>query len=154
VTYLGASLLVVYLPVAFLKDWTRNLLKRQSSKSGNDATNVNGSSDELSSPLSRKIFEMELQGTLTKKDSELDLASSEEGKPLVSRHKDDLNVLIHDKEPTIREIAMCGFYIAPIWFVTEVKYQQGCKMNVQNQDKNISILLVRIYLLGFLFCFA
>ncbi|KAH8504168.1 hypothetical protein H0E87_011721 [Populus deltoides] len=119
VTYLGASLLVVYLPVAFLKDWTRNLLKRQSSKSGNDATNVNGSSDELSSPLSRKIFEMELQGTLTKKDSELDLASSEEGKPLVSRHKDDLNVLIHDKEPTIREIAMCGFYIAPIWFVTE-----------------------------------
>ncbi|KAG6772830.1 hypothetical protein POTOM_024255 [Populus tomentosa] len=119
VTYLGASLLVVYLPVAFLKDWTCNLLKRQSSKSGNDAANINGSSDELSSPMSCKIFEMELQGTLTKKDSELDLASSEEEKPLVSRHKDDLNVLIHDKEPTTREIAMCGFYIAPIWFVTE-----------------------------------
>ncbi|KAJ6329984.1 hypothetical protein OIU76_008750 [Salix suchowensis] len=119
VTYLGASLLVVYLPVAFLKDWTCNLLKRQSSKSGNDAASVNGSSDELSSPLSRKIFEIELQGTLTKKDSELDLASSEEGKPLVSRHKDDLNALKHDKELTTREIAMCGFYIAPIWFVTE-----------------------------------
>ena len=117
--------MVVYLPVAFFKDWTCNLLKRQSSKSGNDAANVNGSSDELSSPLSRKIFEMELQGTLTKKDSELDLASSEEGKPLVSRHKDDLNVLIHGKEPTTREIAMCGFYIAPIWFVTEVRLLQG-----------------------------
>ncbi|KAJ6697813.1 SOLUTE CARRIER FAMILY 35 MEMBER F5 [Salix purpurea] len=58
-------------------------------------------------------------GTLTKKDSELDLASTEEGKPLVSRHKDDLNALKHDKELTTREIAMCGFYIAPIWFVTE-----------------------------------
>uniref|UniRef100_A0A6N2K348 ER membrane protein complex subunit 7 beta-sandwich domain-containing protein n=1 Tax=Salix viminalis TaxID=40686 RepID=A0A6N2K348_SALVM len=40
-------------------------------------------------------------------------------KALVSRHKDDLNVLKHDKELTSREIAMCGFYIAPIWFVTE-----------------------------------
>ncbi|KAJ6296831.1 hypothetical protein OIU78_022539, partial [Salix suchowensis] len=103
VTYLGASLLVVYLPVAFLKDWTCNLLKRQSSKSGNDVASVNGSSDELSSPLSRKIFEIELQGTLTKKDIELDLASTEEGKPLVSRHKDDLNALKHDKELTTRE---------------------------------------------------
>ncbi|KAJ6349610.1 hypothetical protein OIU77_007066, partial [Salix suchowensis] len=103
VTYLGASLLVVYLPVAFLKDWTCNLLKRQSSKSGNDAASVNGSSDELSSPLSRKIIEIELQGTLTKKDSELDLASTEEGNPLVSRHKDDLNALKHDKELTTRE---------------------------------------------------
>ncbi|KAB5513886.1 hypothetical protein DKX38_027792 [Salix brachista] len=118
VTYLGASLMVVYLPLAFLKDWICNLLKRQTSKSGNEAANINGSSDELNSPLSRKIFELELQGTLTKKDSELDLTSSEE-RPLVSRHKDDLNVLKHDKELTTREIAMCGFYIAPIWFVTE-----------------------------------
>ncbi|KAJ6673976.1 SOLUTE CARRIER FAMILY 35 MEMBER F5 [Salix viminalis] len=118
VTYLGASLMVVYLPLAFLKDWICNLLKRQTSKSGNEAANINGSSDELNSPLSRKIFELELQGTLTKKDSELDLTSSEE-RPLVSRHKDDLNVLKHDKELTSREIAMCGFYIAPIWFVTE-----------------------------------
>ncbi|KAJ6758608.1 SOLUTE CARRIER FAMILY 35 MEMBER F5 [Salix koriyanagi] len=118
VTYLGASLMVVYLPLAFLKDWICNLLKRQTSKSGNEAANINGSSNELNSPLSRKIFELELQGTLTKKDSELDLTSSEE-RPLVSRHKDDLNVLKHDKELTTREIAMCGFYIAPIWFVTE-----------------------------------
>ncbi|KAG6740314.1 hypothetical protein POTOM_055760 [Populus tomentosa] len=119
VTYLGASLMVVYLPLAFLKDWICNLLKRRTSKSGNDAANINGSSDEFSSPLSHKIFELELQGTLTKKGSELDLTSSEEGRPLVSRHKDDLNVLKHEKELTAREIAMCGFYIAPIWFVTE-----------------------------------
>ncbi|KAI5556225.1 hypothetical protein BDE02_18G020500 [Populus trichocarpa] len=119
VTYLGASLMVVYLPLAFLKDWICNLLKRRTSKSGNDAANINGSSDEFSSPLSHKIFELELQGALTKKGSELDLTSSEEGRPLVSRHKDDLNVLKHEKELTAREIAMCGFYIAPIWFVTE-----------------------------------
>jgi solute carrier family 35 protein F5 len=116
--------MVVYLPLAFLKDWICNLLKRRTSKSGNDAANINGSSDEFSSPLSHKIFELELQGTLTKKGSELDLTSSEEGRPLVSRHKDDLNVLKHEKELTAREIAMCGFYIAPIWFVTEVRLLQ------------------------------
>ncbi|ONI34459.1 hypothetical protein PRUPE_1G483500 [Prunus persica] len=33
VTYLGASLMVVYIPIAFIKDWLCNLLKRRSSKS-------------------------------------------------------------------------------------------------------------------------
>lgn len=124
-TYLGASLMVVYLPVAFVKDWICDLLKRKSSKSGNDGANINGSSDELSSPLSGKIFEMELQGTLTKKGSELDLISQEEGRPLVDRQKDDLNVLKHDKELTTKEIAKYGFYITPIWFVTEVRVVQS-----------------------------
>ncbi|EEF46931.1 uncharacterized transporter C405.03c [Ricinus communis] len=119
VTYLGASLMVVYLPIAFLKDWICKILKHRSSKSGKDAGSLNECSDGLNSPLSQKIFEMELQGTLTRKDSEADLSSEAEGKPLVPRHKDDLNVLKHDKELTTREIATYGFYIAPIWFVTE-----------------------------------
>ncbi|XP_065850631.1 uncharacterized vacuolar membrane protein YML018C [Euphorbia lathyris] len=117
VTYLGASLMVVYLPIAFLKDWICKILKRRSSKSGKASGTINESSDGLSSPL--KIFEMELQGTLTRKDSEADFSAQEEGKPLVSRFKDDSNVLKHDKELTTREIATYGFYIAPIWFVTE-----------------------------------
>lgn len=113
--------MVVYLPIAFLKDWLCNLLKCRASKNGKDAENINESSDGFNSPLSRKIFEMELQATLTRKDSDTDLSSQSEGMPLVPRHKDDLNVLKHDKELTTREIAMYGFYIAPIWFVTEVR---------------------------------
>lgn len=114
VTYLGASLMVVYLPVAFLKDWFCNLLKRRSSKSVKDAETLNETSAALNSPMRHRVFEMELQGTFNKKDSELDLSSSEEGMPLVSKLKDDAH-----KEPTTREIATIGFYIAPIWFVTE-----------------------------------
>ncbi|KAH9799005.1 EamA domain-containing protein [Citrus sinensis] len=106
--------MVVYLPVAFLKDWFCNLLKRRSSKSVKDAETLNETSAALNSPMRHRVFEMELQGTFNKKDSELDLSSSEEGMPLVSKLKDDAH-----KEPTTREIATIGFYIAPIWFVTE-----------------------------------
>ncbi|KAK0571023.1 hypothetical protein LWI29_009977 [Acer saccharum] len=103
VTYLGASLMVVYLPIAFLKDWFINFLKRRSSKSG--AESINESS---------AVFEMELQGTLNRKDSEKDLASHEEGRPLVSKFRDEAQ-----KALTTKEIATFGFYIAPIWFLTE-----------------------------------
>lgn len=107
--------MVVYLPIAFLKDWLCNLLKRRSSKSGKDAESVNDSSAAINSPMRHKIFEMELQGTFTRKDSELDLASQEEGRPLVAKLKEDVH-----KELTGREIATFGFYIAPVWFITEV----------------------------------
>ncbi|OAY53649.1 uncharacterized transporter C405.03c isoform X1 [Manihot esculenta] len=119
VTYLGASLMVVYLPIAFLKDWICKILKHRSSKSGKGAGSMNESSDGLNSPLSLKIFEIEVPASLTRKDSEAEISSQVEGKPLITRHKDDLSVLKHDKELTPREIAIYGFYIAPIWFITE-----------------------------------
>lgn len=111
VTYLGASLMVVYLPIAFIKDWLCNLLKRRSSKSGKDAESINESSAAINAPLQNKILEMEL----TRKDSEADLSFEEEGRPLVNKLKGDGH-----RELTTREIATYGFYIAPIWFVTEV----------------------------------
>ncbi|KAJ9159525.1 hypothetical protein P3X46_025031 [Hevea brasiliensis] len=80
----------------------------------------NESSDGFNSALSQKIFEIELQGILTRKDSKIDLSPQADGRPLILRRKDDFNVLKHDKELRIREIATYGFYIAPIWFVTEV----------------------------------
>ncbi|KAF5461394.1 hypothetical protein F2P56_017498 [Juglans regia] len=122
VTYLGASLLVVYLPVAFLKDWVCGILKRRSSKSGKNAESMNEFSVGLSSTLKyiggQKNFELEL-GTLNRKDSEADLSPLAEGRPLIAKHKDDAHILKQDRELTTREIATYGFYIAPIWFVTE-----------------------------------
>ncbi|KAJ8751804.1 hypothetical protein K2173_025992 [Erythroxylum novogranatense] len=118
VTYLGASLMVVYLPIAFLKDWLCTLLNRQSLKIGKVTENINESSDGFNSPLSGKLFEMELQGTFTKKDCEVNFLTEEE-ESLVPRHKEDVNVLKHENELSNKEIARYGFYIAPIWFVTE-----------------------------------
>ncbi|KAF4373113.1 hypothetical protein CsatB_008452 [Cannabis sativa] len=122
VTYLGASLMVVYLPVSFLKDWLCSLLRRRSSKGGKNAESMNEFSSGFTSPLKyggQKEYELEMQGMLTRKDSEADLSPLAEGRPLVSRHKDELHVLKQERKLTTREVATYGFYIAPIWFITE-----------------------------------
>ncbi|XP_009362310.1 uncharacterized vacuolar membrane protein YML018C [Pyrus x bretschneideri] len=123
VTYLGASLMVVYIPIAFIKDWLCNFLKCRSSRSGKNAESVNEFSAGFSSSIKlnglQKEFELEIHGSLTRKDSDAEFSPHIEEQPLVSKYKDDLNVLKHDKEVTTRQIATYGFYIAPLWFMTE-----------------------------------
>ncbi|KAF7150338.1 hypothetical protein RHSIM_Rhsim02G0203300 [Rhododendron simsii] len=123
VTYLGASLMVVYLPIAFIKDCICTMIRKRSCKNGRSAAISSGSPAGVSSPLKRigvhKIFELELEGPLNRKDSEVDLSSQEEGMPLVAKHGDDADMLKPHKELTNREVAAYGFYIAPIWFITE-----------------------------------
>ncbi|KAF6174671.1 hypothetical protein GIB67_008726, partial [Kingdonia uniflora] len=65
VTCLGASLMVVYLPIAFIKDWVFRSLKRCSSKS------------------SKNLFA---------RHKEIDLSAHEEDVPLVSRHKENMGM--------------------------------------------------------------
>uniref|UniRef100_A0A7N0U973 EamA domain-containing protein n=1 Tax=Kalanchoe fedtschenkoi TaxID=63787 RepID=A0A7N0U973_KALFE len=117
VTYLGASLMVVYLPIAFLKDWICGFLGRSSLES------CVATVGEVSSPLKylggQKLNETELRGILTKKDSDSDLQTQDDELPLVSKRKEDIAVLKPDKELTTREIATYGLLLAPIWFVTE-----------------------------------
>ncbi|MBA0547861.1 hypothetical protein Golob_018996, partial [Gossypium lobatum] len=125
VTYLGASLMVIYLPIAFIKDWVCNLLRRRSSKTVKDIESTDETSNEINSPLRHKIYEMELQGTLVRKDSDADFSPHIEGKPLVSKQKDEVQFLKQDKQLSAREIATIGFYIAPIWFVTEPQVKFG-----------------------------
>nr|DAD27254.1 TPA_asm: hypothetical protein HUJ06_028722 [Nelumbo nucifera] len=131
VTYLGASLMVVYLPIAFIKDWLCNSLRSDSSKNGKPSKTVDRSCAGLGSPLKfnglQKI-EMELQGSLPRKDSETDLSAHEEGRPLVPKHEEEMDPLKHDRELPTKEIAKYGFYIAPIWFVTEVRHYHGCHL--------------------------
>lgn len=115
--------MVVYLPIAFIKDWFYNLLKHRSSKSGK---NAESGRDEfpikIISPLKgngvQKNFETEL-ANVVRKDSDIDLSSLAEIAPLVAKYK-ETGVAKEEKELTAKEIATYGFYIAPIWFVTEV----------------------------------
>ncbi|PIN24020.1 putative membrane protein [Handroanthus impetiginosus] len=118
VTYLGASLMVIYLPIAFVKGWICNSLKRCSRKNG-QSTNEDsclGIGNPLEYIRGQKLFEM---GSLHRKDSELDLSEHEEGKLLVSEHGDTNGSIRHEKEITTKEIATYGFYLAPLWFITE-----------------------------------
>ncbi|CAH8305957.1 unnamed protein product [Eruca vesicaria subsp. sativa] len=117
VTYLGASLMIVYLPVAFLKDWLCRYLERRRSSRTNDVSSV----VDVGSPLRHKVIEMGLQGTITKKDSEEDFSSHEEDvRPLIGRGREETQSLRHGKEIiTTKQIVLYGLYLAPIWFVTE-----------------------------------
>uniref|UniRef100_A0A1D1Y053 Putative vacuolar membrane protein YML018C n=2 Tax=Anthurium amnicola TaxID=1678845 RepID=A0A1D1Y053_9ARAE len=123
VTYLGASLMVVYLPIAFLKDWLCNVFRKCSSKNGKNVEYAEKSSGTLDSPLkyngTQQMLEMQSQVPLTRKDSELDLSSQEEGMPFIPKHKDSMGMMKGKREFTAREVAMYGLYLAPLWFVTE-----------------------------------
>ncbi|XP_047157081.1 uncharacterized transporter C405.03c-like isoform X1 [Vigna umbellata] len=118
VTYLGASLMVVYLPVAFIKDWFYKLYRKQSSKTGKggDEFAVRIMSPRKSSGGQRNS-EVEM-GSMARKDSDADLSMNEESMPLVAKYN-DANATKANKQLTTREIAIYGFYIAPIWFLTE-----------------------------------
>ncbi|XXG71187.1 hypothetical protein AAC387_Pa07g0498 [Persea americana] len=123
ITYLGASLMVVYLPIAFIKDLICSSMRKRSSKSGKirNADIDNTFSDGLDSQNlheKQKILEMEMQGSLTRKDNEADLAAEEE-RSLIAKHKGGMEMLKQDKELTTKQIALYGFYIAPVWFMTE-----------------------------------
>ncbi|MQL84289.1 hypothetical protein Taro_016801, partial [Colocasia esculenta] len=107
-TYLGASLMVVYLPISILKDWLCNVFRKCSSKSGKNTEQT-----------AQKMLEMQSQSPLTRKDSEIDLSSQEEGTPLISKHRDVVDTVKVKREVTARQIALYGFYLAPIWFITE-----------------------------------
>ncbi|KAL6502095.1 hypothetical protein OROGR_027228 [Orobanche gracilis] len=119
VTYLGASLMVIYLPIAFIKDCLYNILKRRSRKNGQGE----GAFPGLGSPLEyiggQRIFEIEIQGSLKSKDSELDLVKHEDTKPLVSPQGGDVRNIKPGKQVTTKEIVMYGFGLAPLWFITE-----------------------------------
>ena len=56
---------------------------------------------------------------MARKDSDADLSMNEESMPLVTKYNDP-NASKANKQLTTREIAIYGFYIAPIWFLTEV----------------------------------
>ncbi|KAJ6796073.1 putative vacuolar membrane protein [Iris pallida] len=120
VTYLGASLMVVYLPISFIRDWFCSLLKKRKNKI---AEIVNNSG--LDSPLKlsgvQKILELGSHSPLSKKDSETDLSAHEEGKPFIANLEIECEdeALKENKQLTTREIATYAFYLAPIWFVTE-----------------------------------
>ncbi|XP_022637440.1 uncharacterized vacuolar membrane protein YML018C isoform X3 [Vigna radiata var. radiata] len=118
VTYLGASLMVVYLPIAFIKDWFYKLYKKKSSKTGKggDEFAVRIMSPRKSSGGQRNS-EVEM-GSMARKDSDADLSMNEESMPLVAKYN-DANATKANKQLTTREIATYGFYIAPIWFLTE-----------------------------------
>ncbi|KAL6012212.1 hypothetical protein ACLOJK_002690 [Asimina triloba] len=116
ITYLGVSLMTVYLPLAALKDWTYNFLRMRAN------SNVDKwSSLELDSPFRingmHNSLEREMRSCLI---NDTDLSEREEGQPLLVKiGEDESNVLNNDHALSSWEVARQSFLLAPLWFTTE-----------------------------------
>ncbi|KAG8495292.1 hypothetical protein CXB51_012963 [Gossypium anomalum] len=114
-TYLGVSLMVVYLPIALLKDWICNLFNSNLYRNLYDGSLVIDTSiglDEL--PQSA---EADLKRCLI---TDKDLSEREEGQPLnSSTEKDEPDLPDHGGGTSSWEAAKCSLYLTPIWFTTE-----------------------------------
>ncbi|KAG6587871.1 hypothetical protein SDJN03_16436, partial [Cucurbita argyrosperma subsp. sororia] len=119
VSYVTTSLLIVYLPIAFLKDWLMRFFYCCNSKCGDNLNVVYQSSVELQKVEVNFASEIEHQAQLSCKNCTIDMYSKDEGTPLVAVHVDKENTLKRDRKFTAKEVAAFGFCIAPIWFLTE-----------------------------------
>ncbi|XP_011623775.1 uncharacterized vacuolar membrane protein YML018C isoform X1 [Amborella trichopoda] len=119
-TYIGASLMVVYLPISALKDWIYRLVGANSFKNLGTSTDFLNTSIGLDSPLRvngmHHSLESKMRNCLT---YEMGFHALEEGKPLIPKTDDDGDLLDQSGEVTSWEIAKSSFCLAPIWFVTE-----------------------------------
>lgn len=121
-TYLGVSLMVVYLPIALIKDWFCSLFQTNLVMNFYNGDSITSSSTELDMPL--RINDMH-QGQetdqscclITDKDH---LSEREEGWPVIeTKGEEEPPLLERNCEPSSWEVAKYGLYLAPIWFTTE-----------------------------------
>lgn len=122
-TYLGVSLMVVYLPIAIIKDRICSLIRRNSKNNKKGADAIVDTSCYLDLPakinLMYKVLETKMDHCLSRKVNHNDLCAEEEGKPLLIKSTEDSEGFGYQEELTSWEVAKCSFCIAPIWFATE-----------------------------------
>ncbi|KAJ8555354.1 hypothetical protein K7X08_012850 [Anisodus acutangulus] len=119
VTYLGISLMAIFLPIAVCKDWLCSLLERGSLEK---LYNENLLLDSvLDVPLKLNDMHNHPEGALNGYFTEdMDFSDSEEGLPLVDiNHKDEFHFLEEGYEHNSWDLVKCSLYLAPIWFATE-----------------------------------
>ena len=114
--------MVVYLPIAVLKDWICNLFDANLFGNLYDGSSVISTSIGLDIPL--KINELPHSAEADLRSCliiDKDLSEREEGQPLnLSNKKDEPHLLEHVGGLSSWEIVKCSLYLTPIWFITEV----------------------------------
>ena len=120
--YLGTSLLVLYLPIAFIKNGLFHFIRGRSNSS-DDAENTDKSSFGMDSPIKDdEVSETENKGLREEDGNVMDLKSQEEGMALGTEQINiDVDKLKQYRDLSNKEMARLGFCIAPIWFITEVR---------------------------------
>lgn len=122
ITYLGASLMIIYLPLSFLKDFIYYSMKRHSgttSASKVASKSSFGGSAPLTNGDCQKMLEMESQKTIVIEYSAVDIPVLEDTKPLIYGIAEMNDGVLKERQLSTKEIATYGLYLCPLWFVTE-----------------------------------
>ncbi|CAN6229791.1 unnamed protein product [Urochloa humidicola] len=115
ITYLGASLMVIYLPLSFLKDFIYNSIRQHSGNTSASKITTKssfGGSAPLKNGELHKMLEMEPQKAIV-------IPVVEETKPLIYGIAEINDGVLKEKQLSTKQIATYGLYLCPLWFVTE-----------------------------------
>lgn len=119
ITFFGTSLMVVYLPIAFLREWICSMVDKNVLKRLYRGNKNLSSSNDLDTPLRSNDMQRTLQSSARSCSiSDADLSAREEGKPLITNHSEDGSQ--QNFELSSWEIAKFSLCLAPIWFLNEV----------------------------------
>ncbi|KAI3422807.1 AIG1-type G domain-containing protein [Psidium guajava] len=124
VTYLGTSVLALYLPIAFFKDWLLKSLKTRTSESGNSAPETvdaicAGPDSPGKTNRKQSNFAMENQEALSLVDSTgEEVRLLEEERAFVSEANDD-DIVDQEEKMNSKQMLKVACTLAPIWFVSE-----------------------------------
>lgn len=128
ITYLGSSLMVIYLPLSFLKDFIYNLM-RGPSGSSSASKSASKSSFACSAPLKngeiQKMLEMKSQETIVVNCSDVEVPIIQAANPLTCGITEINDAVSKKLELSTKEIATYGLYLCPIWFATEYLSNQA-----------------------------
>lgn len=122
-TYLGASLMVVYLPISVAKDYVCNAIRKRCRKNSKVTETGVDSSCCLDSPFKVNAthgLEAEMQLYFSGKGSNVNMGGEdEEGMTLIPKHPGDSQVMKLQTELTQLQVAKISCLLTPIWFATE-----------------------------------
>ncbi|GAB4854713.1 hypothetical protein Ancab_023298 [Ancistrocladus abbreviatus] len=119
-TYLGVSLMVIYLPIAAVKDYIFNFWTPNSDKCCKRRFLQSSLRRLWSCPRTSEINDNLEADITTSLINDVVLNEAEEGRPSKNKNEEDEPQLL--KESCVLEtweIAKCSFYLTPIWFLTE-----------------------------------
>ncbi|KAF3967261.1 hypothetical protein ACB098_01G315400 [Castanea mollissima] len=119
VTYLGISLLAAYLPLAFIRDCLQKFLRRSYQTDDNDGDESSTTLDSPTNNCQSGNLDIEQQQPLADEKCIKDLHSQKEGKLSAFDNKEDVDILIHQRKLSTKEIATLSLFIGPIWFLSE-----------------------------------
>ncbi|XP_023912750.2 uncharacterized transporter C405.03c [Quercus suber] len=119
VTYLGIALLAAYLPIAFIRDCLQKFLRRSYQTDGNDVDEFSMTLDSPTNNCQNGNLDIEQQQPLADEKCVKDLHSQKEGKLSAFDNKDDVDILIHQRKLSTKEVATLSLFIGPIWFLSE-----------------------------------